>query len=396
MVDVPFLTLIDPRAKIKGSRDPLGLQILWTKLGRQVIQNLTTVTTSLRGFSVLLLGLYFAERAIAERQVPPERLADLFLKFEQLAAYSRVSVRKTQNLDFTEDEIRGIQRVKKNLIAKRVWISTDPASQILSNQKTYGLWGLYMVAARNSKLVQMESPRLTNEGRAFVAAEYDNQDCLSLRDSEQIIGFLCHDKWFEPAGKDANLAQKLAALFGKVTSHERHFYKKHLIECVDSEPQALLWQAMREVTSAGEPFSMFDLSAVIKHSQAHGQTELARCLWQVQIAESVFAPSAYLFDYILNRDGQTVKKIADQVGEAWGLKLQHIDPLSFSQVLENTHGEIDTTARTRLAELANSLAEGHYKNSVELLIKQNQAVMKARGGNPWATLKGKTVSVSFK
>lgn len=90
MVDEPFLTLLDPRAKIKGSRDPPGFQILWTKLGRQVVYNLTTVTTSVRSFSVLLLGLYFAERAVTEKRVRPEQFADLFIKFEQLAAYFRI------------------------------------------------------------------------------------------------------------------------------------------------------------------------------------------------------------------------------------------------------------------------------------------------------------------
>src|SRR5215207_8406386 len=111
MMKAPFLTLLDPRAKIKGSRDPLGLQILWTKLGRQVVYNLTTVTTSLRGFTVLLLGLYFAERAITESNIPPNQLVELFLKFEQLAAYSRVVAQTAHNSDYAEDEIRGIQRV---------------------------------------------------------------------------------------------------------------------------------------------------------------------------------------------------------------------------------------------------------------------------------------------
>ena len=30
----PFLTLEDPNAKIKGSRDPLGVQPIWAAFGR--------------------------------------------------------------------------------------------------------------------------------------------------------------------------------------------------------------------------------------------------------------------------------------------------------------------------------------------------------------------------
>ena len=396
MMNAPFLTLLDPRAKIKGSRDPLGLQILWTKLGRQVVSNLTTVTTSLRGFSVLLLGLYFAERAIAERNIPPNQLAELFLKFEQLAAYSRVVAQTARNGDYTEDEIRGIQRVKKNLLGKRVWISADSRSQILANQKTYGLWGLYMVAARNSKLIEAESPRLTHETRTFIMTEYDNQKRLTKHDGEQIIGLLSKDQWFEPTGKDAKLARKLAALFGVVTSLDRNFYKKHILESGDPDLQAALWRGMLEVTRADESFSMNDLQALRKYAQTQEYAELARRLVQIQIAESVFGPAAYMFNFMLARDGQTIENIANEIKRTWGARVRSIDPTAFEAVLDMLHDQTDLGMRTRLAQLATSLSTGHYRQALELLLAQNQVVMQARGGNAWATLKGQTVSVGFK
>ncbi len=79
---IPFLTDIDSRAAIKGSRDPLGVQPIWTKLGRHVVGNLTTVSTSVRDFTTLLLGYYFAER-VAESGGGDSDLA-VFLKWEQL------------------------------------------------------------------------------------------------------------------------------------------------------------------------------------------------------------------------------------------------------------------------------------------------------------------------
>jgi len=33
MLTMPFLTELDSRAAIKGSRDPLGIQQIWTGLG---------------------------------------------------------------------------------------------------------------------------------------------------------------------------------------------------------------------------------------------------------------------------------------------------------------------------------------------------------------------------
>lgn len=396
MMNAPFLTLLDPRAKIKGSRDPLGLQILWTKLGRQVVYNLTTVTTSLRGFTVLLLGLYFAERAIAERQIPPNQLVELFLKFEQLAAYSRVVAQTARDNNYTEDEIRGIQRVKKNLLEKRVWISADSSSQILANQKTYGLWGLYMVAARNSQLIESELSRLTPETRTFILAEYDNQKRLTKYDSEQIIGLLCKDQWFEPIGRDSELARKLAGLFGVITPLEKSFYKKHLLECGDIDLQAALWQGIKKVTRADESFSMNDLQALRKYAQTLGRTELIRGLAQIQIAESVFGPAAYMFNFMLARDGQTIERIANEIKRTWGARVRSIDPTAFAAVLETVNEQADIAMRTRLAQLATSLAEGNYRQALELLIIQNQAVMQARGGSAWVTLKGQTIAVGFK
>src|ERR1044071_9795756 len=32
----PFFTALDPDARLKGSRDPLGFELLWTALGRTV------------------------------------------------------------------------------------------------------------------------------------------------------------------------------------------------------------------------------------------------------------------------------------------------------------------------------------------------------------------------
>jgi hypothetical protein len=61
MLTTPFLTDLDTRAAVKGSRDPLGIQSIWTRFGRHVVGNLTTVSDSIRDFTTLLLGYHFAE-----------------------------------------------------------------------------------------------------------------------------------------------------------------------------------------------------------------------------------------------------------------------------------------------------------------------------------------------
>ena len=84
-----FLTLEDPNAKIKGSRDPLGAQPIWASFGRHVVTNLTMQTNSARGFTILLLARYLTERLIEEGRLGRESALDAFLRFEQAGAYAR-------------------------------------------------------------------------------------------------------------------------------------------------------------------------------------------------------------------------------------------------------------------------------------------------------------------
>ena len=59
---MPFVIDIDSRAALKGSRDPLGAQAIWTLFGRHAVGGLTNDTTSVRDFAGLLLGYWFIEK----------------------------------------------------------------------------------------------------------------------------------------------------------------------------------------------------------------------------------------------------------------------------------------------------------------------------------------------
>src|ERR1044071_8047468 len=90
VMDRPFLTDVDSRAAVKGSRDPLGIQSIWTRFGRHVVGNLSTVSNSVRDFTISILGYYFVEQ-VAEK-VGPGKDLETFLKWEQFAGYARASV----------------------------------------------------------------------------------------------------------------------------------------------------------------------------------------------------------------------------------------------------------------------------------------------------------------
>ncbi len=85
-----FLTLEDPRARIKGSRDPLGVQPIWSWFGRRLVANLTTVTRSVREFTVLNLGRYVGQQLLEAEAIDEAEALSVFLRVEQMADYARV------------------------------------------------------------------------------------------------------------------------------------------------------------------------------------------------------------------------------------------------------------------------------------------------------------------
>lgn len=117
-----FLTEIDPRAAVKESRDPLGLVPLRGAFRRKVVGNLTTVTNSVRGFTKLLLGYYFAQEVAENGDHEAESTLSLFLKFEQLAAYCQYHVNRDRNY-------RGIESIGPRRTAIFLYRRPDAETQ---------------------------------------------------------------------------------------------------------------------------------------------------------------------------------------------------------------------------------------------------------------------------
>jgi len=51
-----FITEKDQNYTIKGSKDPLGFQVIWQSAGRKLIPNLSTVSNNLIDFQILCLA----------------------------------------------------------------------------------------------------------------------------------------------------------------------------------------------------------------------------------------------------------------------------------------------------------------------------------------------------
>lgn len=405
-MDTFFLTDLDPRAAIKGSRDPLGFQPIWTYFGRQVVSNLTTVTRSVRNFTTLLLGFYFAENAVAGADDEERQRLKSFLRFEQLAAYSRFAYGKTGS---TSESPLGILRVRQRSRegSEGVTISEKGEHQILSSQTMYGIWGLYRVAATQSGLLVQDQDRLSPQALEFVESEYITRLKGAIgRSGQDILKFLKSDgaESFEPQGKDRRIGESLSSVMSAtLTQTERSFYMKTLVcgddvENSDSHIQRQLWRMIEEVnTSSGpmwnEEFDARELELVLERARAKGHDDLAKKLAEIQVLEPVLAAANRCFGFLLRRGDSSLDQAVEGVRKTWGTKLDHIvaDDVSWLQP------QIDAISRNgsgkRVSDLARSLSEGDYENVIKLALRQNADVMKERKGAPWVAIEQGTIKV---
>lgn len=126
-----YFTKEDPDYSIKGSRDPLGFQVLWQNQGRKLIPFLSTVSSNLHDFQIMCLAYYFYGKE------PDNHFVRFFIRFEQLMGYVRYDPSNVQGFN-------GIDGVKRKLNeSSRISISSNTEDQILSNQRAYGIWGKY-------------------------------------------------------------------------------------------------------------------------------------------------------------------------------------------------------------------------------------------------------------
>jgi hypothetical protein len=398
---MPFLTLEDPNAKIKGSRDPLGIMAVWAAFGRHVITNITTVTTSVRGFTIVLLARYFAGRLIEERTVPREEALNIFLRMEQAAAYAR---HVEHGVD---DDIRGIERVKRlHQEGKgRVPIRADRRGLILSDQKVYGLWGLYSLSARRSGWLTDEMFGLTPVAQKFVEENYIARLDGSLR---PIMRLLARGGTLDTRKKDPAFAGLARLLPQQLTTNELRFYGHYLRDGLgvqttpfNGQPAATPEETHPTTSSDGrqarfrrllethsdlkEPLNRTEILTLAR-AAADTDEGLAKALTRIAHLEALLAPAAALFEFVLTRSNQQPKQAAAALRERWGERVPNLDAHEFEDLIPEI-GDIATTPLAATARRCHhALAQGDYEAAIRAVIDWNAKVQQARKGAPWVVL----------
>lgn len=320
----------------------------------------------MRDFTTTLLGYHFAER-VADSGGGDGDLA-VFLKWEQLAAYARWEVNGDQSF-------RGTERTGKNLQAgSKVRLSADQASQILSNQKIYGLWGLYTVPARSSGLVDGNPTRLTDAGRHLVESVYlpiftkegfKNADSIAKRLADPRMEI-------DVRGRDAALLTVVAKVLQKrILKAERDVFREHLLL---GGPQD------RERTNGGQAIlasafeTTFDdrswrlspprIRHLAKLCRGWGERGdyVSEKLERIRACELLLAPSVRLYGFLLGSEGQTLKEVIGEVRKQWGSAVETIDV----QAVEGLEAELkeavgDADAGIRWVRIARAVAAGKYE-----------------------------------
>jgi hypothetical protein len=384
----PFLTALDERARVKGSRDPLGLVPVWSRFGRDVVGNLTTVTGSVRGFTTLLVGLELADRLQEQLGHDAPNILETFLRFEQIAAYARVKVNGDR-------DIRGTLRVAKRLNeGKRIRISARTDDQILANQKTYGLWGLFTSASRESGLVADRESRLEDGPKAFVDRMY--LAVLGKVGLRRLLDILRRESFdLQPDGRDADIFNGVAKIHARrLRAEERAFYREHLAWCMPKDPTAGRQRQLSEalVGVGTKEFGFPEFRAVQKSVRRN--PDLSAPLMRIGNLESLIAPAALVFGFLQDRDGQTIQAVDRQMREAWNRAIK-LDLSALANLKPRFAAALQSEPEADLwMHLAKAFTDQKYAKAVELLVAINTAVMQRRqGAASWIALENGRIRV---
>ena len=383
-----FLSEWDDRARPKGSRDPLGFELVWSHYGRKVIGNLTTVTGSLENFSVALLGFYWANElnptSVGTAKERSKRIKETFLCYEQLAGYLRHIHKTRTNGEDKGESILGSRRIKSRIDNEKfqITLGLDPdKQQILSSQATLGLWGLYYSAMKATELVKDDDRGLTDKGKeiAQLIEKKLGSDADELKKSLEKNTKLVREglerqcKKFFDAIRDSEACGKLLENLMRGSNKD---------DPQLAEVQIELWRVTQLYLQRGGlgPFPTF-ISEVKKKTQ---NGDLKKRLNDIESVERLLVAMNNLFRYCQRKNGVELSEVIKEINTK---KYDYAKLPEPDQLKESHYGE-------KLAAIRNDLSDNNVDQVVTKILELNEHVMKDRGGAPWVEIeKNKTLLV---
>lgn len=327
---------------VKGSRDPLGFQVLWQKAGRTIIPALSTVSNNIRDFQVMALAKY-SQKAF---HVPERDELAFFLCFEQLMAY----VRFVESDGY--DSFNGIDKVTRIMSTneKQLSLSVGGEDQLLSNQKSYGIWGKYN---RPYEEIGLGNDPVLN---SVQQQKLDENKVLA-----QVIEKLAAKKGALHKIDRSNL-QDLTSVFKVPQNEERQCYIDHLLE--DSYGGVLLNLAVDipELT-AMTFYEQLDLMET--QTSDHG---FASQIQKLRSTERVLSPLNRVFRYLQGQSYWSFTEIEkDELIQEWTKRAPIAGP-------------------TLVDERYTAILKSNNRDLVTDLAAVNSEVCARRGSEPWLNI----------
>jgi len=362
-----FISLLDDRAKPKGSRDPLGFELVWSYFGRKVVGNLTTITSSIENFAVALLGFHWANElnAHVNNEDKQKAVRETFLLYEQVAGYLRCYGKSKA--------IMGVTRVTERLRNEgmlSVNIGMGSESQILSDQASYGLWGLYSSAMRDTGLIKGSERKVTEKGR-LIAQEIEKS--LNKESFIQLIKSNTIDKvQIKVLAKSFMEAIQSPLMRDEMVSS--------LMSGAGSYPlQNELWTKTNQLfqDKEAQQTQSGHLGDYLSKLKALGlSAHLQQCLNDIEDVEHVLVAINNIFNYCQVKDGIEVQELISKLKE-------HQYDYSY---LPESLPESSFPRKSHIELILAALKKNDYQQAVTHILALNSFVMKQRNGAAWVEL----------
>lgn len=347
-----FITEPDINFRIKGSRDPLGFQPIWQKLGRKVIKDLSTVSINIRDFQLMSFAWYFwGDR-------PDKNFMAFFYKFEQACAYTR-------ELYFEKSAYNGKEFVSKRKNDLNFRLSTNNADTILSNQKTYGVFGKYNRPFTEMKIKYQDD--FISVMESAIQTKTDSKILLALVDmliTEDVVIITKEE------------LQPIADLLAELSYEEKQFYERLILETPSHKCQNELYHLFKKNPELRKnSFQLYPfIESVLKHDISN---DLKACLVEIKNTERVLYSYANLFRHLQSRPVWQLTEINEE-------EIFNYFPKKQDYVFEKS-------AVLILNEELTSLVEDKSKIALAA-VQRNETVSKRRNNSAWIKQeKGKLV-----
>ena len=323
-----------------------------------------------------MLGFYLTHRLLPN-STEQKHIMECFLRYEQVTAYLRYAAEHRG--------IMGITRVTKRMRGDdALTLGLGKQSQILSDQASYGLWGLYSSAMRSTGLVGGDRRVPTKEGvelGELIANE------LGEENVQRLISWMEKDQSVDRAALNDDIAQAY------VTAINNPKVRSQLLEQLGTAGkttgiQANLWRYSQDVlkTSIDREAGMELPEFVAALVETCSNDEVLRALLtNIQNVERLLVTANMLFRFLRTQDGKSIDKVTEALQESIETLVQ--------PRLEQPVTDMSVPYRESLEQFRTALIESDIRSALHVLIKQNEEVMQNRGGASWVELEGNIIRV---